>query len=536
MPELPSQTLGDRDRELIQESAALLAADLSLGEFFERLCGVISKYIDTHSALIVLKQPDGTAKVEYIYEAGTMTRPPTVPLGDDGMSIRVIRTGEVVWIKDRAEAASLPRLVLDEDTGETLSMIYVPLNVRGKTIGCLSVQSLHENAYHEREVSLIAAIARHLAVAVENQRMYQALARQADVDTLTGLATHAKLLRTIDESLKGATASDPVCVMYCNVINFSMITDTYGYAEGDRILQMVARNLNALAGDDVLVGRLSGDHFLLVAAARAAETIGPLIQHTWKAYSSLSYNAKDREIPIALDCGYALAPIDSNRRGELLQIAVHRAELSRIQGGCPIGSSDVDVGSICGSFGGVEPIVEALLNRDPFIRLHLVHVNALASAWGASLELSPGDLRVFVQAALLHDVGKLLVSEHLLSKPTSLNASEYRIVQNHARYGANILSSYPAYAEVSTIVGQHHERFDGTGYPLRLAGEQIHPLARALSVIDVFSAMVMDRPYHLGVSEEAAIAELERCSGTQLDPNFVRKFTEYRHAHTAATG
>jgi HD-GYP domain-containing protein (c-di-GMP phosphodiesterase class II) len=133
-----------------------------------------------------------------------------------------------------------------------------------------------------------------------------------------------------------------------------------------------------------------------------------------------------------------------------------------------------------------------------------------------------------LQAGLLHDVGKLLISDRILVKPSSLTAEEYRAMQYHAEFGKNILSRYEQYAEIAEIVGQHHERWDGQGYPAGLSGEHIHPLARAISILDAYSAMVLDRPYHRGISEEAALSEIERCSGTQFDPYFVERFLAYR--------
>jgi HD-GYP domain-containing protein (c-di-GMP phosphodiesterase class II) len=98
----------------------------------------------------------------------------------------------------------------------------------------------------------------------------------------------------------------------------------------------------------------------------------------------------------------------------------------------------------------------------------------------------------------------------------------------HAQYGQHVLAQHAGYAEVAEIVGQHHERWDGEGYPHGLAGEDIHPIARAVSILDAFSAMVADRPYHRGITEDAALAELQRCAATQFDPLLVDRFVAWR--------
>ena len=178
---------------------------------------------------------------------------------------------------------------------------------------------------------------------------------------------------------------------------------------------------------------------------------------------------------------------------------------------------------------GLETIVESLLDRDPFTRVHLLQVNTMAKLWSEhNLELDHTSLTELLQASLLHDVGKLMISDRMLSKPGRLSNAEYEAVMRHAEYGRHVLLQQPGYAEVAEIVGQHHERWDGDGYPGRLAGEAIHPLARAVAILDAFSAMVADRPYHRGISEDTALAELQRCAGTQFDPALVARFVAWR--------
>lgn len=185
-----------------------------------------------------------------------------------------------------------------------------------------------------------------------------------------------------------------------------------------------------------------------------------------------------------------------------------------------------DINEICyGTFPGIELIVQALVQRDEFTRAHVIHTNRLANRFVRFLELSARDSLIMLQAALLHDVGKMGVDDCLLMKTTSLTAEEYEQVKLHTMIGRNMIAPYKGYERVATIIGQHHERFDGSGYPNRLAGEAIDPIARAIAVIDAFSAMILPRPYHGGIPEREAIAEIVRYSGSQFDPQFVQLFT-----------
>jgi diguanylate cyclase (GGDEF)-like protein len=521
-----------RDRALIRQAASLLAADLSLGELFERLCEVLADYIDASVVFIALEQPDGSHTIEYFHDHGIIKRAPHIKLAEGSRSLEVIRTGEIIWGNRPEEWVGQQRIPINIDrpeTDDTVAAIFVPLRTASRVIGCLSVQTTQPDAYDKSEVELIAAIGHYLAVAVENQRMYRALLRTADFDPLTGLVSHSRLLRELDDLIGRTTSNKPAVAVMLNVTNFAMFNDTYGYADGDSVLRSIAAALNEFSADVSSIGRFGGDVFMVLLGARAKEQSIELVQRIERRCRRLSYHGHGQTIPISVACGYAFVPLDASTRADLLALCTHRARLSRKQGGRPVGEDDIDAYQVHGIYTGVETIVDSLLDRDPFTRVHLFHVNSMAKRWAEfNLELQSGDLDKILQASLLHDVGKLLISDRILVKPSSLTAEEYRAIQYHAEFGKNILSRYDGFAEVAEIVGQHHERWDGLGYPAGLRGEQIHPLARAISILDAFSAMVMDRPYHRGITEEAALAEIERCSGTQFDPYFVERFLTFR--------
>lgn len=521
-----------RDRALVRQAASLLAADLSLGELFERLCEVLADYVDASVVFIALQQTDGSVTIEYFHDHGVIKRAPHIKLHEGSRSLEVIRSGRIIWGNRPEQWVGAQRIPINmerPETDDTMAAIFVPLRSASNVIGCLSVQSTQPNAYDESEVELIAAIAHYFAVAVENQRMYRALLRTADFDPLTGLVSHSRLLRELDGLMMRATSARATVAIMLNVTNFAMFNDTYGYPEGDSVLRGIAGALNEFSAEVASIGRFGGDVFMVLLSPQDKERSVELVQRIERRCRRLSYHGRGQTVPISVACGYAFAPADASTRSELLALCAHRTRLSRKQGGRPVGEDDIDAYQIHGAYAGIETIVDSLLDRDPFTRVHLFHVNAMAKRWAEfNLELREGDLGMIVQAGLLHDVGKLLISDRILVKPSSLTAEEYRAIQNHAEFGKNILSQYEGFREVSEIVGQHHERWDGAGYPARLRGEQIHPLARAISIMDAFSAMVMDRPYHRGISEDAALAEIERCSGTQFDPYFVERFAAYR--------
>ena len=124
----------------------------------------------------------------------------------------------------------------------------------------------------------------------------------------------------------------------------------------------------------------------------------------------------------------------------------------------------------------------------------------------------------------MHDLGKLFVPEHILTKPTSLDDAEWTMMKAHPAEGARLVRLIPGYDDVAEIIRQHHERFDGEGYPQGLHRQQIRIEARIVAVCDTFAAMLADRPYKKGVPAAQALAEIHRCRGTQFDPDVADAF------------
>ncbi len=525
---------GGSDRLLLAQTASLLSTDLSLGELFERLTTMLPTSIDSAVVFIALAQPDGHHTIEYIYDHGEIRRYPHIELTERSRARAVIDDGDAIWGNRREVWAPDGTYPINPDrpwTDDTLSAIFVPMRAGGSMVGCLSVQSVHEDAYTHQEVETIAAIGHYLGVAVQNQRMYQALQRTAEYDTLTGLASHSRIARELDRALAEATSTQPVIAITFDVVNFAQFNELYGYNEGDDVLRRIADVLREfeIADDTISIGRFGGDIFMALMRDGASDLATHRVARVAAKLDELAYVTRDQTLPITIACGYVVAPLDAGMRADVVALCEHRTRLSRKLGGVAVGTDDVDAYTIHGPFDGIEPIVESLLNRDPFTRVHLLQVNTMAKLWSEhNLDLDRAALTKFLQASLLHDVGKLLIADRMLSKPGRLSASEYETVMRHAQYGRDVLMQHAGYGEVAEIIAQHHERWDGNGYPGQLSGEGIHPLARAISILDAFSAMVADRPYHRGITEDAALAELQRCAGSQFDPVLVDRFVAWR--------
>jgi len=157
---------------------------------------------------------------------------------------------------------------------------------------------------------------------------------------------------------------------------------------------------------------------------------------------------------------------------------------------------------------------------------HSTRVTEMALKIGSVLGLSPKKLDKLHRAALLHDIGKVGVPVAILDKPGALDDKEYGIIKKHPSIGARILEPIVSYKEIIPMVLQHHERFDGKGYPGGLSGDEIDMGARILAVADVYDALKSDRPYRDGWAVERVVDLISEEAGRQFDPNVVEAFLE----------
>lgn len=174
----------------------------------------------------------------------------------------------------------------------------------------------------------------------------------------------------------------------------------------------------------------------------------------------------------------------------------------------------------------VTSLVEAMTAKDTYLYSHSHNVATNATVIAQELGFSKERMQRLQHGCELHDLGKIAVPDRILLKPGPLTDEEYDIIKLHPVWGARILGPLTFMRDITEMVHQEHERWDGNGYPLGLQGEQIRMEARIIAVADALDAMVCDRPYRQRITLEKACEEIERCSGTQFDPQVVEAFLQ----------
>jgi two-component system, cell cycle response regulator len=357
--------------------------------------------------------------------------------------------------------------------------------------------------------ALLVAIGRAGITFRDNTTLLRATRVEALTDGLTGLPNRRRLMRDLEHAFCGEGYRQqvrPATFAFFDLDGFKGYNDTYGHAAGDMLLDRLASRLSAAIESHGRAYRLGGDEFCVLLDGHRS------LEDPRMAACGAALEEQGEGFRVGASCGVVTIPDEAGNPTQALQLADQRmyAAKRRVRSSSRTQTRDV--------------LLQVLREREPELHHHLHGVAALAAAVGRRLSLSAEQLDEVTRAAELHDVGKIAIPDEILHKPASLDDDEWELMRQHTIIGDRILGAAPAMRPVAEIVRASHERWDGDGYPDRLAGERIPLGARIVSVCDAFHAMTTPRPYQRTLSREEALAELHRCAGTQFDPAVVEVF------------
>lgn len=441
----------------------------------------------------------------------------------------LIRAVEALPLLDRTEMLPLARLsgIAAESDG---SYLRAPLLWQQRIVGMIGV-ARWQSSFSSTEADMLESIGVEVGAALENARLYASALDAADRDAVTGLYNHRAIQQRFNEEFLAAKQhNQALTILMVDLNNFKLFNDTYGHPVGDQVLKRVARVLSAQCREGDIVGRYGGDEFLVLlpgADATTAYSVAERLRDRM-AREGFRRTGEQRTIPVTLSFGLATYPTDSANRHELLAVAdANLYDAKQSEGGIR-GTSDQQRANrelrAQGTFDVLDALIMAVDNKDRYTRRHSEDVTEYALWIAEELGLSEETMRIIRIGCLLHDVGKIGVADDILRKPGRLTPEEFDVMKRHPKLGALIVGALPGVESIIDIVRSHHERWDGTGYPDGLRGEEIPLLGRLVAIADAFSAMTTDRPYRKGMGWQTALAEIERNAGIQFDPAMVESF------------
>ena len=348
-------------------------------------------------------------------------------------------------------------------------------------------------------------------------------------DPLTGLLNRRSFDELLDLEVERARRTGrPLSVLFGDLDNFAYVNEEQGHEAADAALELVARDLGKWKRRIDRAARIGGDEFALLLPETDEHGAHILAERLRRA-THRSFG--DAPVPLTICFGVASHPCHGGDSATLMRSA-ERAMLAAKQFGrdrSVVYSADVPTMlGVAGAPGDLQlatviALAEALDIRDTGTAKHSHMVGRYAELMAIELELESAHVERVRLAGVLHDVGKIGVSDAVLSKPGPLSADEWVEMKTHPEIAARLLSR-PEFDDVRGWILAHHERPDGGGYPFGLGREQIPLEARILAVADAFEAMTADRVYRPAIGHAAARAELEAGAGTQFDAEVVEAF------------
>ncbi|MGB8347259.1 MAG: diguanylate cyclase, partial [Ktedonobacteraceae bacterium] len=404
-----------------------------------------------------------------------------------------------------------------------------------------------QQALHEKNGALKQANAR--------------LEQLSTTDLLTNLPNHRALqILLAQEGERARRFGRPLSVLFFDGDRFKHVNDSYGHATGDIVLRELGERTRSILRAGDTVGRFGGEEFLVLLPETGEQEARDIAERLRSAVtaSPLATSGVAGGIAVTVSIGVASYPADGDTMSDVQEQAdqamywAKRLGRNQVRTATEAGHANrdaelkavtaqalerLDQASLDGrdpeSQGRVEQLfliyslMTALDWREPGMNEHAHEVSDLVAAMTRSLHFDKKRTWQATTAAFLHDIGKIAIPDRLLQQPRRLfTPQEWRLLQQHAELGADIVEASPWLRDLALPIRHHHERWDGSGVPDGLAGEAIPLEARLIAVAEAYHAMISERPYQAARPVDEALAELERGAGTQFDPALVPLFLE----------
>ncbi len=325
-------------------------------------------------------------------------------------------------------------------------------------------------------------------------------------DQLTGLYNR----RFYEEELKRLDTERnlPITIAMGDVNGLKLINDSFGHTVGDDLLRKVSKVMELACRSDDIIARLGGDEFVILLPKTDAADAEQII----KRIKQMSEKEKVGSLDISISFGFETKHQKEEDIQDVFKKTEDRMYRNKLSESSSMRSRTIDLA------------MNSLFEKNKREMKHSKRVSEICQSIARTMGLEPEAISNLKTAGLMHDIGKIGIDEQILNKNEKLNETEWEEIKRHPEIGYRILSSVNEFSEIADSVLAHHERWDGKGYPRGLKGEEISLQARIIAFADAYDAMTSARTYSEALSDEEAINEIKRCSGTQFDPDIAQAF------------
>ncbi len=327
-------------------------------------------------------------------------------------------------------------------------------------------------------------------------------------DQLTGLYNR----RYYQEELKRLDTKRnlPISIIMGDVNGLKLVNDSFGHEKGDELLRKAADAIKKGCRADEIVARLGGDEFVVLLPKTDAVQAEQFV----KRINELLKKEKVVNLDVSVSFGCKAKISEHEKMQDIFKAAEDQMYENKNLNHSRNNRNMIDL------------ILNALFEKNHREMLHSKRVGEICEAIALNMDFTKETVYTVKIAGLMHDIGKIGIEDEALNKPGKLSPDEWVAMKKHPEIGQRILSAVKDFSEIGDYIFEHQEKWDGTGYPQGLKGDEILLQARIIAVADSYDAMTTQRNYREAFSEEEAIQEIKRCSGTQFDPTIARIFVE----------
>lgn len=326
-------------------------------------------------------------------------------------------------------------------------------------------------------------------------------------DKLTGLRNRIYIENKFRELVQEESVD--YSIIMGDVNGLKLVNDTFGHKEGDRLIYAIGTIIQSMCSKDDIIARWGGDEFIILIINKNYPYLASLIQdikNECKRITDFGF-----KVSIALGSAEKNEGINLEEVMNLAEERMYRSKLTEAKSS---------------RNGMVMSLERTLYEKHSETEEHTQRIKELSVKLGKKINLPEDKLSELELLSSLHDIGKIGIPDHILMKPGKLTDEEWKIMKRHTEIGYRIAKATPELSHVANEILSHHEKYDGTGYPQGLKGEEIPILSRVINVVDSFDVMTHKRVYKDAASIDYAVKELKRCSGTQFDPVIVNEFID----------